>query len=268
MLWKMRAEEEGLEPIDAQDAVLRDNLFGLELDSRCVQIAMFAVALQAWKAGSGWRPLPVPNIACSGIPVKAPINEWRALAEGDQRLEDALIRLYFLFRDADTLGSLIDPRRAAETSDPTGSIRSLEGVDWEQTAPLLMEALDRESVDPATAVLGMGFSSIARAAVYLSRRYVLVATNVPYLSQMRFSAVLSEYIRHHHTVARADLATAFLDRLRTMTTKHGIYATVSPMNWLYLSSFKKFASSSFCSKLAHVVRTRSWRLRFGQRRNG
>jgi hypothetical protein len=240
MLWKMRAEEEGLKPIDAQDAVLRDNLFGLELDSRCVQIAMFAVALQAWKAGGGWRPLPVPNIACSGIPVKAPINEWRVLAEGDQRLEDALMRLYVLFRDADTLGSLIDPRRAAETSDPTGNMRSLDDVDWEQTAPLLMEALDRESIDPATAVLGMGFSSIARAAVYLSRRYVLVATNVPYLSQMRFSTVLSEYIRHHHAVARADLATAFLDRFRAMTTKHGMYATVSLMNWLYLSSFKKF----------------------------
>jgi hypothetical protein len=47
MLWKMRAEEEGLSPIAAQDAVLRDNLFGLELDPRCVQIAMFAVALAA-----------------------------------------------------------------------------------------------------------------------------------------------------------------------------------------------------------------------------
>ena len=35
----------------AQDAVLRDNLFGLELDPRCMQIAMFAVALEAWKAG-------------------------------------------------------------------------------------------------------------------------------------------------------------------------------------------------------------------------
>ena len=80
MLWQMRAEEEGLAPVEAQDAVLRDNLFGLELDSRCVQIAMFAVALHAWKAGEGWRQLPVPNIACSGVPVKAPADEWKSLA--------------------------------------------------------------------------------------------------------------------------------------------------------------------------------------------
>ena len=74
MLWQMRAEEEGLSPVDAQDAVLRQNLFGLELDPRCVQIAMFTVALAAWKRG--WRKLPIPHIACSGIPVKAPVDEW------------------------------------------------------------------------------------------------------------------------------------------------------------------------------------------------
>ena len=79
MLWQMRVEEEGLRPVDAQDAVLRDNLFGLELDQRCVQIAMFAIALQAWKAGGGWRELPVPHIACTGIPVKAPVDEWKSL---------------------------------------------------------------------------------------------------------------------------------------------------------------------------------------------
>ena len=62
--------------------MLRDNLFGLELDPRCVQIAMFAVALAAWKAGGGWRELPVPNIACSGIPVKAPVEEWKAAGRG------------------------------------------------------------------------------------------------------------------------------------------------------------------------------------------
>src|SRR5215218_6945489 len=101
MLWQMRAEEEGLSAVEAQDAVLRDNLFGLELDARCVQIAMFAVALQAWKAGGGWRELPVPNIACSGIPVRAPVDEWKALAKGDPKVESALVRLHILFRDAE-----------------------------------------------------------------------------------------------------------------------------------------------------------------------
>ncbi|WP_235579423.1 BREX-1 system adenine-specific DNA-methyltransferase PglX, partial [Rhodococcus sp. Leaf258] len=129
MLWRMRAEEEGLSDSDAQDAVLRDNIFGLELDPRCTQIAVFALALEAWKQG-GYRGLPLPNVACSGIPAKAPLSEWTALAEGDYKLESALTRLHALFRDADTLGSLIDPVRATEQA-------GLESIDWSEVARLV-----------------------------------------------------------------------------------------------------------------------------------
>ena len=134
MLWQMRAEEEGLSPVEAQDAVLRDNLFGLELDPRCVQIAMFAVVLQAWKAGGGWRQLPVPNIACSGHPGESAGRRVDGLAGGDERLADALARLHDFFRDADTLGSLIDPRRTTEATDSAGRQGSFEDVDWEEVA--------------------------------------------------------------------------------------------------------------------------------------
>ena len=131
MLWQMRGEEEGLAPVEAQDAVLRDNLFGLELDARCVQIAMFTVALQAWKAGGGWRQLPAPNIACSGIPVKASVQDWRELAGANQSLQGALARLHALVEDAQTLGSLIDPKRASEMSDPRGLQQALDDVAWD-----------------------------------------------------------------------------------------------------------------------------------------
>ena len=60
MLRRMRMEEEDIDEIAASDAVVRDNLFGLEIDPRCVQIAAFAVALAAWKVG-GYRKLPLPT---------------------------------------------------------------------------------------------------------------------------------------------------------------------------------------------------------------
>ena len=47
----LRSAEEGLSPADAITAVLRDNLHGLEIDGRCVQIAAFALALTAWRIG-------------------------------------------------------------------------------------------------------------------------------------------------------------------------------------------------------------------------
>ena len=237
MLWQMRAEEEGLSPVEAQDGVLRDNLFGLELDPRCVQIAMFGVALQAWKAGGGWRQLPVPNIACSGIPVKARVEEWKALAGGDQRLENALVRLHILFRDADTFGSLIDPKRTTEFSDPTGLQTSFDDVEWHTIFPVLATLATSESLNPASSVLGADVAGLAQAAEYLSRHHVLVTTNVPYLSAGRQDARLRAYAEGYLPDASADLATAFFERFcRNSVTQ----ALVTPQSWQQQQIFEPF----------------------------
>lgn len=242
MLWQMRAEEEGLNPVAAQDAVLEDNLFGLELDPRCVQIAMFAVALTAWKAGGGWRELPTPHIACSGIPVKAPVEDWKALARGDERLENALVRLHILFRDADTLGSLIDPKRAVEITDPTGLQASFEDVDWDDIQPLLDQALTREADDPATAVLGADAAGIARAADYLSRHYTLVTTNPPFLSRGRQAGALRSYIEHTLPSAKTDLASAVW--LRMSQSAGQSICMVLPDKILYLAAYSTLRRDS------------------------
>ena len=76
MLVAMRMEEEALSLHDAVHAVLRENLYGLELDQRCVKLAAFALAVAAWTyrrdSGSealGYCALPELNVACSGLPV-------------------------------------------------------------------------------------------------------------------------------------------------------------------------------------------------------
>lgn len=237
MLWQMRVEEDGLQPLAAQDAVLRENLFGLELDPRCVQIAMFAVALQAWKAGGGWRELPVPNIACSGIPVKAPVHEWTALGRGDERLEKALSRLHVLFRDADTLGSLTDPRRVVELIDPAGLQASFEDVDWDELVPLVSTALSREDNDPATAVLGSDARGIAKAAELLARHYTLMATNPPFLSKGKQGDLLRRTAARISPDTAGDLA---ITMPGSWMSRASMLALVTPQNWQEKSTYEDF----------------------------
>ncbi|MBF4395717.1 DNA methyltransferase, partial [Vibrio anguillarum] len=68
MLVPMRMQLEGLSEQQAVDAVLRDNIHGLELDQRCVELAAFALALEAWRYpnAGGYRVLPELQLACSG----------------------------------------------------------------------------------------------------------------------------------------------------------------------------------------------------------
>ena len=249
MLWQMRAEEEGLAPVAAQDAVLRDNLFGLELDPRCVQIAMFAVALQAWKAGGGWRRLPIPNVACSGIPVKAPVEEWRALAAGDPRKEAALVRIHALFREADRFGSLASPSNEAEG----GALRqrSLDGTDWLEVGPTVMEAVDGEVPDPATAVLGAGATAAARALQLLSASYTVVATNPPFLSARRMDSRTAALVQARFPSASRDLSTAML--MRWTQSGYGTALFVTPQSWLYIAAFSKMREAFLSDNLVTAI---------------
>jgi hypothetical protein len=106
LLVPLRMYDEGLSAKKACDAVLSENLFGLEIDPRCTQIAAFALALAAWKypdeSGQplGYRPLPPLNIACSGLSVTGKKEEWLTLANGDNRLLQGMDKLYDLFRQA------------------------------------------------------------------------------------------------------------------------------------------------------------------------
>ena len=246
MLRRMRMEKEGLEETEAAEAVLRDNLFGLEIDPRCVQIAAFALALAAWKVG-GYRELPPLNIACSGIPVSGQPEAWTKLASGDDNMKRTLERLHGLFVNAPDLGSLISP---ADVQDD----ERMFTPEFESVAPLFHDALSRERVDdPVGAVFGSTALGAARAAELLVRQYTLVATNVPYLARGKQGDVLRDFIERRHGEAKADLATAFLERCRSFCLQGGSYAVVTPQTWLFLKSYAKLRQTMLREQNWHIV---------------
>ena len=233
MLRRMRMEQEGLDEREAGDAVLRDNLFGLEIDPRCVQIATFALALAGWKSG-GYRQLPLPNLACSGIPLIGQLEEWTGLADGDVNLGYSLAQLHHLFSDAPNLGSLINPADALLQD-------RMFSPDFEQVAPALSQALASGAgqEDPVSAVFGDIARGVVRAAELLTRRYTLIATNVPYLTRNKQGEKLRGFLSARHDLAKADLATAFVERCRAFAAEGGVYGIVTPQNWLFLASYRK-----------------------------
>ncbi len=232
LLVPMRMKEEGLSARDACDAVLRDNLYGLELDERCTQIAAFALAMAAWTfpGSGGYRPLPKLNIACSGIAISAKREQWIALAGDDQRLKFGMARLYNLFKDAPILGSLIDP----------GADRLALEASFDEVQPLLAKALEaeRKKGDYAVDELGVAAQGITTAAMILSGKYHLVVTNVPYLARGKQGEVLAEFCEGRYPNAKADLATVFVNRCIEFLIQGGMTALVTPQNWLFLGSYK------------------------------
>jgi len=238
MLRRMRVEE-GESPSEAAAGALQDNLFGLELDARCVQIAAFAMAMAAWKAGCPIHDtLPIPNVACCGLPLGASLDEWREIANGNTWLADALARLHELFSNAQELGSLVDPVNVVSSG-------TLFSVDSDEALRHLEQALARERnvADPVAKVFGEFARGALRAFKILTGKYHLAVTNPPFVLRCKQSDFLKDYCSSQFPKAKKDLATCFVERCRAFTIPGGYYALVNPQNWLFLTTDKAFRSA-------------------------
>jgi hypothetical protein len=254
LLVPMRIAAERLSAKDAVDAVVSQNLHGLELDPRCVEIAVFAIALAAWRfPDENGNPLgvradmPAPNIACSGLKVAAQPGTWEALV-ADSALNATVLRqelrlLHANFQQAPLLGSLLDPTRSISNDLASGGFETL--VD------LLGTALDKESLNNAANNdaneveeswdLAVSAQGLAKAAQIMSERYNLVITNVPYLARGRQSEPLRAFCESHYKEAKNDLANVFLARCLELVHSDGagVVQIVMPQNWLVLTSYKR-----------------------------
>lgn len=228
MLVPMRMQLEGCDANTAIERVITQNLHGLELDGRCIEIAAFALALEAWRFpnAGGYRPLPTLQLACSGQDVLAASNEWQQLAKQNPQLEPALAWLMRQFSDAPVLGSLIDIKRAHYEGKREGA-----PAPWQQLLDAQAQS-DDESKETQVAAQGL-----ALAAKLLAGSYHLVATNVPYLGRGKQCAVLQDFCENYYPEAKADLATVFLERCLDFNPQGGSSTIVLPQNWLFLSRY-------------------------------
>jgi hypothetical protein len=245
LLVYLRMQEESLDIQQATEAVLRDNLFGLEIDPRCTQIAAFNLAMAAWKvqrfepqSASRKRMTlpPMNNIACSGIPLGNSREDWmKSLHEAlpDSKLGFYWGQLYDMFSQAETLGSLINPQRFFAS----GMIND-EQLDQLASALTTAVAKDPNATDEQQE-LAAAAQGLTRAAELLAGRYTLVITNVPYLGRGKQDDVLKKYLDAQYNLGKADLATAFVLRCLEFCAQCGSTALVTPQNWLFLGTYKK-----------------------------
>ena len=257
ILVRFRMAEEGLSAAEACDAVLRDNLHGLEIDERCTQIAAFALALAAWTFpdAGGYRALPEMHIACSGLAPRAKKEEWLALAGTDVRLRNGMERLYELFHDASELGSLINPRSVGMD----GRQQEIDVARFDELKHLADTALATESsyLTGERREIGIAAKGIVAAASLLGGEYDLVVTNVPFLTSGKQTESLKAFCRKRYFDGRYDIGACFIERIVESLRAHGTAAAVTPHNWLFLGSYQALRRKpTLCVPLGSVGTSR------------
>lgn len=224
MLVPMRMKLEGLAEKEAVDAVLRENIHGLELDQRCIELAAFALALEAWRYpnAGGYRVLPELQLACSGMSINEAQKEWKELAKGDDELNNAIKWMQETFKNAPVLGSLIEPLKYLN-----------EGAQapWE----LLQNKLDQK---PNTSVESLiAAQGLAKSATLLSTKYQWIVTNVPYLKAGDQCETLKLFSEYYYPESKYALETTFIERNHKLLKAGGVCSTVTQQYWLFLKYY-------------------------------
>jgi len=238
----LRLAEEPLDDVTTVAAVIADNLFGLEIDPRCTQIAAFNLALTAWRR-VGHCKLPAMNLACSGLAPNAKREDWLKLTDSAPHLRFQMGALYDLFEKAPVLGSLINPRadKAVTFNDALHELQ-----------PLLEKALAQETNDDTAHEMAVTARGLAKAAEILAGQFTLIATNVPYLKSGSQHETLKDYCKRIYPDAKTDLATCFVERGLEFSAEGGSVALVTPQSWLFMGTYRTLRlillkTTSWCS---------------------
>lgn len=193
-------EEEGYQTREIPTMVLTNNLFGIDIDSRCYQLAAFALTMKARAYHSRYlRKAVVPNVIALQN-----IDRDTIEAAGNWDKKSGM----WQFEHVDTIGSLLQ---------------------------IKTEEYDRIKV--AGGLFGANLDLLKKQAGFLSRKYHCVVTNPPYLGK-GFCDVLKNYVTTVYPNSKSDLYAAFIECLSNKAVEKGYCGLVTMESWMFLSSYE------------------------------
>ena len=238
----------GWDQREAAQSILKNNLFGLDIDDRAAQLAYFAVMMKARQYDRrlltrGIQP-HIYAFAESNTITTAPLHDMGITLSRDEydTAVKQVLRLLDELRDAKEYGSILTVtpcdwdllRRFAvpRTEDEGG--QQLLGIHGEQIAAPLLQRL----------------INIGEA---LSQQYDVVVTNPPYMAVSNAGAKVNDYVKKNFPDSKADLFAVFIERCGQMAKKNGYQAMITQHAWMFLSSFEKLRTKLLAVDIVNMA---------------
>jgi type II restriction/modification system DNA methylase subunit YeeA len=218
-------EEEGYDQFDIPGLILKNNLYGIEIDERAGALASFALEMKAAeKLGRRrfFRMDAKPNV-CVLEDVSFSDSEMDdVIAIVGKDLYTAELRETLTqFERAKNFGSLIVPR----LKDPAETARLIEAKDF--SGDLLLSEVHERLV------------KVLHMAEFLAPKYHVVVANPPYMGGKGMNGLLAKWLKDNYADVKSDLFSAFIVRNTKLTLPAGQLGFMTPFVWMFISSYEK-----------------------------
>lgn len=219
-------------------SILKNNLYGLEIDERAGQLASFALIMKAREKFS--RLFSVlkreENVKLNTLI----IEESNSLSE---RVRNRI--------KANNLNNLNKIIQEFEDAKEYGSILKLESIDkeiLEKEFNILKESFNNneqetlifnedEMIIDINEELEL-IESLIKQHITLTNQYEILVTNPPYMGGKGFSPKLKTYVEKNYKDTKSDLFAVFIERCNRFTKKNCYTSMITMQSWMFLSSFE------------------------------
>ncbi|MFC6765533.1 Eco57I restriction-modification methylase domain-containing protein [Natrinema soli] len=286
VLYQMYLEEGEVPERYIPREILRNNLYGVDIDSGAAQIAALSLYLKA-KDQSPEVEIPQLNIvSADAVLINGERKEEILERAGSELEREILEQIWNSFGDIRELGSLVQVEdridevldEYREEFEETGQTQFTSGggltsqstfvtrgeeESWDEIKSRLMQSVQNLAIealehnDPIEEMFAAEVGKTVELLDVLIGEYDTVVSNPPYLQSKKMGETLKGYVRDHY-VGKYDVYGAFIERCLSFSSETGHVSMVTPENFMFLYYFrglrKKLLNKSYFIEAAHLSR--------------
>lgn len=212
--------EYGYSERDAAVEIVKNNLFGIDIDGRATQLAYFAVMMKARQYD---RRFFTKNIQPNVYEITESNNADKSSIE------------YFCDNDATLKKDVEKIIDILEDAKEYGTILQIPQVDFDKINKRILE-MDDEICLYKGFLLG-DFLQLVRQTEIMSRKYAVVATNPPYLN--KYDEKLKNFINQKYKNYSGDLFSVFIYKNLDYCIKGGYASFMTPFVWMFIKTYEE-----------------------------
>lgn len=214
---------------DIPASILANNLFGIDIDLRAVQLSALALYIRA-KSHHRDAVLTESNLACADVTMfrgahRHKIANEMAFPKGLSLIFDQFCDT---LDDASLMGSLVRVEKLFH--------EKLQANELKSAIDDYVQKKAGEGIDES--YFGSETAKGLRLLEVLIRRYDVVFTNPPYMSNRNMNPAMSAFMRVNYNNSKGDLYSGFIERCSELLAEGGRMAMITQQSFMFISSYE------------------------------
>lgn len=221
-------ETQGYSRRDAATSIIKNNLYGLDIDKRAYQLSYFALLMKAREYNR--RVLRRHHtVNLYDVPeVKYTTKDYTDLISNDdldKKTVEDLDSILNVFQNGTDLGSIIKVNK---------------NIDFNKLRELFADNPNQNNEQPDLFIdMRTRLNTAINIAEVLSNTYDVSVTNPPYMGGGKMDPPLKKYVQKNYPIAKADMFSVFIEKMIELTSDIGYIGMITMHSWMFLSNFEK-----------------------------